>query len=299
MTRADALSRLLGVFQSSGLEEAGREARLTLCAACGFSAASLIARPDEPLGAAAARLSAFARRRAKGEPLSRILGRREFWGLELHLSPDVLDPRPDTETIVETAVALFADRRVAPLRALDLGVGSGAILCALLTEFPNALGIGVDVSPSAAAVARANAAASGFASRADIRVGRWTEGLTGPFDLIVSNPPYIRSADLERLPEEVRAFDPRLALDGGTDGLDAYRAIIPAAAGLLAPGGRLLLEVGAGQASEALALVSKAGFLLSATRRDLAGIERVVIAGERQAGRDREGVKHGSNDANG
>ncbi len=283
MTRAEALARLADTFERAGLEEPKREARLALRGALGVSAASLIAEPHEALDVAAvARLAHVAERRAAGEPLSKIIGRREFWGLDLFVSADVLDPRPETETLVEAALKVLGARRRGTLRILDLGVGSGAILCALLSECPAAAGLGVDASPAAVAVARLNLESCGLASRAEIRLGSWTEGVEGPFDLIVSNPPYIPSADIEGLEREVRDFDPRLALDGGADGLDAYRAILPAAAALLAPGGRLIVEVGAGQGGDVLGLAARLGFVHAETRRDLAGIERVVV-GERPA----------------
>ena len=155
--------------------------------------------------------------------------------MALSISPDVLDPRPETETLVEAALELFRSRRDEALRILDLGVGSGAILCALLSEFPAAHGVGLDVSAAAAAVARRNVEACGASDRAEIRVGDWTDGLEGEFDLIVSNPPYVRSADIDRLPPDVRDYDPRVALDGGDDGLDGYRIILPSSAKLLAP----------------------------------------------------------------
>jgi release factor glutamine methyltransferase len=262
-------------------------------AACGMSPAAMIAEPEQPLGAAARKLTNFAARRAAGEPLSRIVGSREFWSLALAISPDVLDPRPETETVVEVAVAMFRERRMDALRILDLGVGSGALLCALLAEFANARGIGVDVSAPAAKVARGNIEACGLSRRAQIRLTDWTNDLVGPFDLIVSNPPYIRSADIEGLSPEVRDFDPRLALDGGSDGLDAYRAIVPKSASLLAAGGWLLLEIGAGQAVDVVAIASSAGFLECTVHRDIAGLERVVGArsGETESGRwDREGT---------
>jgi release factor glutamine methyltransferase len=277
-TRAEALKHLAERFRRAKLDDPGREARLTLCAAANLPPAALIAAPETPLGAAAARLEDFATRRVSGEPMSKIVGRREFWGLALTVSRDVLDPRPETETIVETACALLADRRLHRLRVLDLGVGSGALLCALLHEFADASGLGVDVSAAAAEVARRNIAACGFAGRAEIRVGSWTDGVVGPFDLIVSNPPYIPTADIPGLPPEVRGFDPRLALDGGIDGLAAYRIILPAAAKLVASNGLLLVEAGAGQAADVLAIAAKAGFLECSTRRDLAGVERVVAA---------------------
>jgi release factor glutamine methyltransferase len=253
----------------------------------------MIAEPEQPLGAAARKLANFAARRAAGEPLSRIVGSREFWGLELTISPDVLDPRPETETVVEVAVAMFRNRRMDALRILDLGVGSGALLCALLAEFANARGIGVDVSAPAARVARGNIEACGLIRRAKIRVADWTNGLVGPFDLIVSNPPYVRSAEIAGLSREVRDFDPRLALDGGSDGLDAYRAIVPKSAPLLAVGGWLLLEIGAAQAADVLAIATRAGFVDCTVHRDLAGLERVVAARscETESGRwDPEGT---------
>jgi len=277
-TRAEALAKLTERFQNAALEEPGREARLLLCASCGFSPADLIAAPESPLGPASDRLNAFAARRAAAEPLSRIVGKREFWGLTLSVSPDVLDPRPETETIVEAAVALFVERRRDPLRILDLGVGSGALLCAVLSEFPAARGLGVELSEAAAKIARGNVDLCGLTSRADICVGHWTDGVEGPFDLIVSNPPYVMTSKIAGLAKEVRDFDPSLALDGGADGLDAYRAIIPASARILAPHGWLLVEVGAGQAPAVLAMAAQSGFLDCTVRRDLAGVERVGAA---------------------
>jgi release factor glutamine methyltransferase len=206
------------------------------------------------------------------------VGKREFWGLAFAISPEVLDPRPETETIIEAAVALLADRRLDQLRLLDLGVGSGALLCALLCEFVNARGLGVDVSAPAAEMARRNIELCGLARRAEIRLGAWADGVEGSFDLIVSNPPYIPSGDIEGLSAAVRHFDPRLALDGGIDGLDAYRPILPAAARLLAQDGAILVEVGEGQAGDVLDIAAKAGFVERSIRRDLAGHERVVAA---------------------
>ncbi len=275
-TRSEALARVAVSFRRAGIDDAGREARLTLRAACGIAAAAMIVAPEAPLGAAAARLADFASRRAGGEPLSRIVGKREFRDLTLAVTPEVLDPRPETETIVEAAVAIFRGRRREPLRILDLGVGSGALLCALLSEFENARGLGVDISDGAAKVALGNVEACGLAGRAEIRVGDWARNLAGPFDLIVSNPPYVPSADIAGLPREVRDHDPRLALDGGLDGLEAYRAILPACARLLAAGGRLLVEIGAGQAADVAAIATDAGFFGCETYSDLSGRERVL-----------------------
>lgn len=276
--RAEALAGLAQTFQLSGIENPRREAQLSFCAASGVSQVALIAAPREPIGCAASRVREFAARRASGEPLSRIVGKREFWGLALAISPHVLDPRPETELIVEAAIGIFNVRRDEPLRILDLGVGSGALLCALLVEFANARGVGVDISTDAADVARGNLEACGLTARAEMRVGDWTNGLEGRFDLIVSNPPYIATAALPRLPREVRDFDPWLALDGGFDGLAAYRRILPGSKPLLAPGGWLLAEFGASQAAEVVAIAERHGFTGAMIYRDLAGLDRVVAA---------------------
>ena len=268
-------------------KEPAREARLLLAAAGALKTSDLVGAPEAPLGAAAQRVSVFAARRLAGEPLSRILGRREFWSLSLAISPDALDPRPETETIVEAALAELAARRGEPFALLDFGVGSGALLCALVSELPAARGIGVDVSEGAAKVARANVEALGLTSRAEIRLGDWGAGLDGPFDLIVANPPYVRSGDIADLPREVREHDPRLALDGGEDGLDAYRALLPQIARLLAPEGRFFLEVGAGQAEAVMTIAAATGLADLATFPDLAGVARVV------GGRLREGARRG------
>ena len=274
--RSEALASLQKTFQISGIESPAREARISLCAASGVSPVALIVDPREPLGSAAWKVQDVGARRAAGEPLSRIVGKREFWGLSLAITPHVLDPRPETETIVEAALSILSDRHEDPLRILDLGVGSGALLCALLTEFGHARGIGVDISTDAADVARGNLRACGLSLRAEIRLGDWTRGIEGRFDLIVSNPPYIPTADLAGLPREVRNFDPWLALDGGIDGLAAYRRILPESRRLLAPGGWLFAELGAGQAADVAALASQCGFTDVRTYQDLAGVDRVV-----------------------
>ena len=276
--RAAALASLTEIFELSGIEGAGREARLSVCAASGISQIALIAAPEEMLGPAASTVLEFARRRAAGEPLSRIVGRREFWGLCLAITPQVLDPRPETETIVEAAIRTLRDQRDEPLRILDLGVGSGALLCALLAEFANARGVGVDISIDAANVALANLDACGLSARAEVRVGDWTTDLHGSFDLIISNPPYIPTADLPRLPREVRDFDPWLALDGGFDGLAAYRRLIPGSRFLLDSAGLLLTEFGAHQLAKVLALAARYGFVDTMTYRDLSGLDRVLAA---------------------
>jgi release factor glutamine methyltransferase len=274
--RAEALACIAEAFEDCGIEDPRREAGITLAAASGLSPLELIVAPREPLGSAAPRVWEFAARRATGEPLSRIVGKRQFWSLELAISPQVLDPRPETETIVETSLRLLGDRRGEPLHILDLGVGSGALLCALLSEFAHARGVGVDISAGAVDNARGNIEACGLAGRAEIKLGDWTRGLKGPFDLVVSNPPYIPSADLPGLPREVRNFDPRIALDGGIEGLDAYRRLVPDSCSLLPASGWLIVEVGAGQASDVLTIADECGFADASTARDLAGRERAV-----------------------
>ena len=274
--RSEALASVTETFQLAGIENPRREARLSLCAASGVSQVALITAPREPLGSAAWKVREVAERRATGEPLSRIFRKREFWGLSFAITPHVLDPRPETETIVEAALSILRDRREDQLHVLDLGVGSGALLCALLTEFGAARGVGVDISVDAADVAQGNLDACGLCERAEIRIGDWTSGLEGQFDLIVSNPPYIPTADLAGLPPEVRNFDPWLALDGGFDGLAAYRRIMPRSRSLLAPGGWLLAEFGANQAAGVNAIANQCGFTDVTTYQDLAGADRIV-----------------------
>lgn len=227
-----------------------------------------------------ATLRALTARRVQREPMAYILGEREFWGLSFRVSPAVLVPRPDSETVIEAALALLPDRERA-WRFLDLGLGSGCLLLTLLHLYPAATGVGLEASPEALAVARANAGALGVAARADLRQGDWRlagwdKDLGPPVDLLVSNPPYIEAATVPTLMPEVSRHEPRLALDGGPDGLDAYRAIAGAAARLVVPGGRLLLEGGEGQAVEIARLFEAAGFVAEAPWRDLGGIERVV-----------------------
>jgi release factor glutamine methyltransferase len=267
-------------FKSGGNESAELDARLLVGAALGLDLTGLITAALRLLTAdEATRLEDFARRRLKGEPVARILGHKEFWGLLLKLSAATLVPRPDTETVVELALELLrADGALnRPLRIADLGTGSGAILLALLSELPGAFGVGTDISEAALRTARGNARHLGLASRAGFVACDYATALSGPFDLMVSNPPYIRSADIAGLSIEVREHDPLLALDGGMDGLDAYRALIPQAARLLAPGGALVVEAGHGQSGEIQGLIDAAGLTCERPPKvDLAGIRRAV-----------------------
>jgi release factor glutamine methyltransferase len=281
VTRGEAFKALRTLFADAGIDDgAAADARLLVCAAGGLNNVDLIRAPELGLDATAVeRLAAMARRRTAGEPVSRILARREFWGLPLAISPDVLDPRPDTETLVEAVTRELAPRLKAPLRILDLGTGSGAILCALLKEFDAAAGVAIDFSPAAADQARANLAACGLAGRASVVVGCWANAVSGLFDVVVSNPPYIPSLEIGALEREVRDYDPALALDGGPDGLEAYRAIGPQLRSLLGRDGRFFLEVGAGQAGGVTAILAGYGMTKLATYADLAGLARVVGGG--------------------
>lgn len=227
-------------------------------------------------------LRALTARRVGREPMAYVLGWREFWGLPFKVSPAVLVPRPDSETLIEAALALMPDRQ-RPWRMLDLGLGSGCLLLTLLCEYPAASGVGMELSAEALAVAQANAQALRVEARAELVPGDWRQPdwhhhLGGPFDLVVSNPPYIEAAAIDRLMPEVARFEPRLALDGGPDGLVAYRTIALAAPALVAPGGRMLVEVGEGQAPEISKILAFAGFAIDTPWKDLGGIDRVVSA---------------------
>jgi len=277
---------LAAQLKSAGDDEAELDARILLGAALNLDLTGIIAQASRKLTPAeAALLAQYARRRIAGEPVARILGQKEFWGLPLQLSPATLVPRPDTETVVELALQLLRaggelDRS---LRIADLGTGSGAILLALLSELPAAKGFGTDISEEALQTAAANAARAGLSDRATFIACDYASGLAGLFDLIVSNPPYIRSSDIAGLAAEVANHDPLAALDGGADGLDAYRTLIPQAARLLAPGAVLVVEAGQGQSGLIEALMTAAGLTAAtAPKADLAGIPRAV-AGHKMA----------------
>ena len=277
----EAVRRALAAqFRSQAIESADLDARLLTGHALGLDLTGLITSAQRQLTEnESAQLEAFVRRRLAGEPVARILGYREFWGLPLQLSSATLVPRPDTETVVELALELLRadDATNRPLRIADLGTGSGAILLALLSELPTATGFGTDISEQALQTAAANAKRVGLTPRATFIACDYAAGLSGRFDLMVSNPPYIRSADIPDLALEVRAYDPLAALDGGADGLDAYRALIPQAAGLLAPGAALVVEAGEGQSGPINTLMTIAGLTpTGAPKADLAGISRAV-----------------------
>lgn len=267
----DAATRLLS---ESGIESPRAEARLLMAYVLGISREATLTATPTPDQATA--FAAAIQRRAGREPFAYITGQKEFWSLAFDVGPGVLVPRPDTETLLEEAIRVIADRS-ASLRIADLGTGSGAILCAALTEFPNATGIGFESSPQAFAYASRNAARL-VGARAQIHQADWGRA-EGPFDLVFSNPPYIPAADVESLDPDVRDFEPRAALDGGSDGLDAYRALAGLLPNILKPGGYALLEIGLGQANAMVGLFR--GLELSRIVPDLAGIPRCVVLQKR------------------
>ena len=274
-------------LRDAGIESAALDARLLICQATGLTHEALVARARDWLAPEAARrFSAYVDRRLGGEPVSRIKGLREFYGREYLIDASTLDPRPDTETVVTAALDLAAQAgwQDKPLTVLDLGTGSACILLTLLAELPQAQGLGTDISEGALRIARQNARRLGFDGRARFTAARWFDGLEGPlegpFDLIVSNPPYIASGEIAGLAPEVARHDPRAALDGGPDGLDAYRAIAAGAARALSPGGHLLVEIGAGQAEAVMGLFRGSGLFVEAdsVAADLAGRPRSILA---------------------
>lgn len=276
------IRRAIESLKAAGIDGAQLDARVLMWHVSGFAPEQILSDPDRPLSdEEEQRFLGLVDRRTAREPLSHILGMREFWSLDFEVSPAVLDPRPDSETLIE-AVLAHMKASAAPdgtgYSILDLGTGSGCLLLTLLHILPGATGTGVDISPEALAIARANAERLGLASRARFIESDWTAGISGKFDIIISNPPYIRQPDIADLAPEIRDYEPFLALDGGPDGLDAYRRIIPALPGLLGgDSGRFALavfEVGAGQAGDVCKLLLENGFSDVGTHHDLAGIER-------------------------
>lgn len=262
----EAAGRLAGVSATPRLDT-----ELLMAHALGTSREEmLLSRMDD---AAPAAFEPLLDRRLRHEPVAYVTGHRAFWTIELEVGPDVLIPRPDSETLIEAAVAHFRGR-AGPRRILDLGTGSGALLLAALAEWPDASGLGIDCSEGALAVAARNAQRLGLEDRAGFRPGVWTDGLAGPFDLILCNPPYVETG--AELPPEVADWEPGTALYAGADGLEAYRRLAPALPPLLSPGGVACLELGAGQAERAARLFEAEGFSV-ASRHDLQGVDRCLI----------------------
>ena len=275
-----ARRRLANEFASAQFDTPELDARLLVGAATKLDLTGLALAAQRPLqNDESDHLAALVQRRLQHEPIARILGEKEFWGLRFTLSADTLVPRADTETVVEAALELVRSggEPPDPMRIADIGTGSGAILLALLHELPTAAGVGTDISPEALRTAKANAEQLGLTGRATFVECDYCEKLQGPFDLIVSNPPYIVRSEISALAREVRDYDPRRALDGGSDGLVAYRAMARDIAALLEQGGAFALEVGRGQADDVAELMQLAGLhTIRPHRHDLGGIPRVV-----------------------
>lgn len=271
-------------LEAAGIDSPAIDARLLLEVAAGVSRTDIVTDPYRELTPEQdAALEAFLERRSRREPVSHIIGRKGFWKIVLGVNSDVLTPRPDTEVIVDLVLAAFDEHR--QFSFLDLGVGSGAIALAILAERPGARALGIDASSEALAVARDNAASLGLEGRMALLHGDWTAGLAdASFDLVVSNPPYIATDEIETLEPEVRCHEPRIALDGGPDGLDAYRILCGEALRVLRPDGLLAFEIGHTQAEAVSGLLKAAGAEDIRVHRDLAGRDRVVTAAKKPLG---------------
>lgn len=285
VTTIAAMRRKLGdAFRAADLDAPALDALLLIGHALGLDHAGLARGAERALlPVEIERIEALAARRLSREPVARILGTKEFWGLAFAVTPSVLVPRPESETLIEAALAALGTRasRTYGLRVADLGTGSGALLLALLNELPHAYGVGTDRDISALMTARDNAGRLGLAARAKFVASDFGTALAGGFDLVITNPPYVRTEDIERLAPEVRDFDPRCALDGGPDGLASYRAIAEDSVRLLAPSTPLVVEVGEGQARAVGELLQRVGLALQTVANDLAGTARAVVARRR------------------
>ena len=278
---AEAIAAAERLLRAAGVAEPRRDARLLLADLLACDVSTIIAWPERRLAReVAAAFEARVRRRAAREPVSRIVGRREFWSLTFLVSPDTLDPRPDSEVLVAALLEEVLDRQ-APLRLLDLGTGSGCLLLALLSELPKAKGLGIDCSAAALETAQKNAERLGFEARAEFRLGNWGEGLTERFDLLVCNPPYVPEEEIAELEPEVARWEPRRALTGGADGLEAYRILLPQLEHLLERGGRAIFEHGLGQA-EAIEDLLPEDTWSKRRSRDLAGHDRALMLTRRE-----------------
>lgn len=267
----------------AGIDTAMLDARMIVCHVSGLSDIDLISRPQTPVcDEHVVRIGEMVDRRQAGEPVSRLIGYKEFFGREFKVTPATLDPRPDTEILVETGVRLLrALPKERAVRFLDIGTGTGVIAVTVLCEVLSATGIATDMSREALAVCRSNATALGVEERLELVCTNWADGVTGQFDLVVSNPPYIASHEIAGLDANVREHDPGLALDGGVDGLDAYRDIFSRVADLMAPGGHVLVEFGKGQHEAVVQIAARKGLALTGGSAglipDLAGTIRCAV----------------------
>lgn len=276
ITLGDAIRHATEKLAAAGIDSPAVDARLLIAHALSCDRTALLARAEQnTLPHDLETIQAFIDRRLNHEPVARILGRREFWGLSFALNEATLEPRPDSETLIDAVLSLFPDKR-AGIRILDLGTGTGCLLLALLHEYPKATGVGIDRAPRAVEQAQENARQLGLKKRAKFRVGDWFNGINDVFDLIVCNPPYVTTTEMPDLMLEVRNHDPLAALDGGWDGLDAYRTVLPALPRFLNRHGCAVFEVGQGQAGAVQKMFRAAGFPDLRTFKDLGGVERCV-----------------------
>ena len=276
-TVASALDDARHRLRAAGVEDADREARLLLGHAAGLDATVIIGHPERHLAPEVVRTMAdVVSDRARRRPMAQVLGTREFWSLPFRVTPMTLDPRPDSETIIGAVLDHVGDRHT-PCKLLDLGTGSGCLLLALLSELPNAIGLGTDICAKAITVAASNAGTLGHGKRAQFAVANWDRGLTGQFDIVVCNPPYIPSSEIDLLAPEISRYESRRALDGGRDGLDAYRALVPSLARLLTHRGFAAVEIGAGQRSVVESIFADSRLAIAACVGDLSGIPRCLV----------------------
>lgn len=274
----EILNNAANLLAENGIVSARIDARILLENVFGFSREELIAKSDYlPSNAQTDSFNAFIKRRMAREPVAKIIGKKEFWGLDFKTSKYTLDPRPDSETLIEAVLENYPDKNT-DLKILDFGTGTGCLLLALLNEYEKANGIGVDISEDALKIALENAKSLGLNNRAEFILSDWDKEISGQFDVIISNPPYIKSEEIITLEKEVCEHDPMLALDGGNSGLEAYRKIIPAAKKLLKKEGMIFLEIGQGQENDVQIILQDNGFSNITTRNDLAGITRCVSA---------------------
>jgi release factor glutamine methyltransferase len=273
VTPKDFLQTAALRLQQAGVEDSMREAQLLVGAALGLDGAQLLSGTKDLSLDEEKKIEDWLRRREKREPLARLQGARGFWNAEFILNEATLEPRPDSETLIETALDLC---KMPPARILDIGTGTGCLLLSLLQEFPESRGVGTDKSEKALEAARANAKTLKLENRAQFICTNWAEGASGAFDLVVSNPPYIASQDIPGLQPEVRDYDPRLSLDGGGDGLFAYRTLAASLRALMNQKALALFEIGEGQEEDVIRIFEGAGWKVAASRRDLADIPRVL-----------------------
>ncbi len=275
MRKIDLLQQAGERLFQAGIEEAAFEARLLLCWACGWTRMELM-QHDEIPAEGVDRFQRAIQRRSQREPVAFITGEQGFWTLDFHVSPETLIPRGDSETLLEALLDHKPDRQ-SVRSILDLGTGTGCLLLSALSEYPRAWGLGVDIAPAAAALARRNAGRNGLSDRVAFMAGDWAAAVGGRFDVVLSNPPYIEHADMAHLMPDVAAYEPHRALDGGDDGLVAYRILCRSLPHLLMPNGCAVLELGMGQADAVTGLAEAEGLAVLECRKDLGGVERALV----------------------